>query len=366
MAFGLRSVLKHYSKKDTGGKTVQYSDPVEVIYRDIVVGMMGQTRSLNYLFLAAQKSYLNGPSWIPDFSHNLAGLDMTDAYKRYTYRPTKRSRAYIKVHPHDESTIIVKGFPSEEIAAVRKFFSTNIAYSGAEEQRHLDNVESLMIFCFPLLQRLYCRDELYVPTYRGLLQAAIWSGDPLMNVSEINYYLDKLIKHTSRHRILARLRPSIDVSTHALKFWKLVNEHRLFQRYDLLKIHIDVTNALARSGLRVLETTRGNIGYCMGKAEKCDMIYLISGLASPLVMRGDDSNLRIITTAHIATRSGHIKTWPEYQVTFYHGWTEKINELQENAHTTSDGAIPHPMKSPLWMSDPDNLLETLLPDVHIH
>jgi hypothetical protein len=366
MAFGLRSVLKYYSRQDTSGKTAQYSDPVEVIYRGIVVGMMGQTRSLNYLFLASQKSYPDGPSWIPDFSHDLAGLDITDAYRRYTYRPTERSRAYIKVHPHDESTIIVKGFASEGIAAVRKFHSTNTAYSDAEDHSQLNNVESLMIWCFPLSQRLYYRDELYVPIYRGLLYAAICSGAPLMNFAEINYYLDRLLKYTPKHWVVTEKHPSFSIAAHALKFWKLLNEKHPIRRYDLLKIHIDVMNALARSGLRVLETTRGNIGYCLGEAEKSDMIYLVSGLASPLVMRGDDSNLRIITTAHIATRSGRIKTWPEYQVTFNHDWTEKINQLQEKAHTASDGAIPHPMKSPLWRSDPDNLLEALLPDVHIH
>jgi hypothetical protein len=114
-------------------------------------------------------------------------------------------------------------------------------------------------------------------------------------------------------------------------------------------------NDLSKHNIRLFETQKGCAGYCLGKVESGDLLYLVSGLNYPLLMRPVRHMSRLVTTAFFADLEGQLP-W---------SWTEQLHKLQEEAQKTSAGDIPHPNDEPLYKSDPGHLLEQLLPDLLI-
>jgi hypothetical protein len=115
----------------------------------------------------------------------------------------------------------------------------------------------------------------------------------------------------------------------------------------------------------MLRTAEGRVGCLFGNAERGDKLCLISGITVPLVMRMISSELRPISSVYIAETLGEDGDFKP-SVRLGELWISEMKKLQGEGHRVSGGQKPHPKDARLYEWDPDNILETLLPDIYIH
>jgi hypothetical protein len=366
MIFGLHSVLEHYSAGVSDGLKLDYHDSSEMIYRNWTRHMMLKAKTLEPLLLAARKSYPGGPSWVPDYSCDLQFLFPPGAY-RYTATGRYRSNRYMRACPHDDAVLIVKGFLFDEVKAAQRFQPTSSEYDNAQDHTHLKNLELLMKWGHYFVSEGEGSRKRDYPLDRKFLQDTTTLAIPSMTLPDIRAYLDILRAGYSKFRLpppRKRLKSSREIKRSACIIWgKLIAQST--RGGNLLRTHIEVMNNLAQTGFKMLRTAEGRIGCLFGNVERGDKLYLISGVTVPLVMRMTSSELRLISTVYIAETLGEDGDF-EPSVRFGELWISEMKKLQEEGHRASGGQIPHPKDARLYEWDPDNVLETLLPDVHIH
>ena len=338
MSFGLYPVLERCRQEETPLELIpNYGEPVDVVYRNLTVYVLEQTKSLEFLPLAATMSYPGAPSWVPDYSRSLS---LRTIYSQRMYDMMKVSTPFWKVSSCDNTVLVVKGVSVDTISATSTFCCTSTACNTAEEHLHLRNIE--------LFKRW--RYDLSSFVSEAVLRETLKLIIPSVAAAKIPAYVSKL----SIALITGLLRPRGQRSTEtfALATKRILED---LTTSNLLPIFIGVTNALAQQNATLLDFATGWTGYCLGKVDKSDRVDLVSGVYHPLIMRNCGRNSRLVSTVFISDVSGRIP-W---------SWEKQLQKLQAEAHQTSNGETPHPKDKPLHKSDPENKLEALLPDIRI-
>ncbi|CAI6328428.1 unnamed protein product [Periconia digitata] len=127
MSYGIQSIL---DRPNTNNKTpsVDYTLSKAEVFKQLSIYLLSQQSSIQLLTLAAQRRCEHASSWIPDFSHNLTAdcrdVEYPEEWREHDYlyrRPydvTSHSPHYQRLHPQDDSILIVKGYLFAEVISV--------------------------------------------------------------------------------------------------------------------------------------------------------------------------------------------------------------------------------------------------------
>ncbi|KAF2832826.1 HET-domain-containing protein [Ophiobolus disseminans] len=170
MSFGLYSVLERFTRKDHL-PTVDYSLTQAEVYQQLTKYLIYGTQSLRTLTLTAQKPCKGAPSWVPNYSQDLAALwgrkrdgDLIDLPLWYSV--TAGSKPYYTFHSGNDNILVVKGFIIETVTAV-----------GVEEKSIYD----------PLTETHTCRPQTWyeTTTYRGTCYDGARVGDKIALIAGV-------------------------------------------------------------------------------------------------------------------------------------------------------------------------------------
>jgi hypothetical protein len=383
MSFGLHNVLQQFTESKRSALRVDYAMSAEDAYQELTSYLILQPKSLAPLVLAASKSRLGAPSWVPDYSQTLWSLEGVGDISKIRNSASGRSQPYCRISDHPvPDTLVVKGFQTDVIANIAHFHRTSLPYDALDNSLHQENLDLLFKWYYHSFQmpRLVHKINFFARYSRpkpSILERIIASANLPIKSSSVRTYL-QLLGSAYSLLLFRGLTDTARVKLATKKVWRLLTSTGLLSHHELLDTHIQISNALAQKEMKVFETANGYVGYGFGDLKENDRVYLISGFSLPLVMRKAGLTVRIVSTGYFGDLGEETTTaksdWlgklgirkKHVQLPFVH--IGRVWELYMREFRGQIGAVTHQIEDAPGTqaeSGADIPLEDRLPDVFI-
>ena len=322
VAFGVRAVLELLLNRSL--PPPDYSMSLNDIYKELTIHILQQSSTLEVLIPAALTHQPFQPSWVPDWQAGLKSHKYWMKLER-SYFFSQTLKPQWRLNP-EKRTITVWGKKLCTVDSLFRFQPTSGAYRESEEKLHIQNLQTMLdLFKSESGIRLFMhlKTRYYHSSVDGIPEADAAS------------YKAWLLSHKDSQTPVEQLFKS-------LKFWNRVGDwtlrltrgFRMYRSYGgALRAHVQICDSLALSHRRIFQATALSIpeaqqerskathlrdiwrdqvglgelgrknydapsevwkpktmGICTGEAAVGDHILVLSGLATPMVIRPDGTS----------------------------------------------------------------------------
>lgn len=305
MSFALHTILELSTQTKMAVPDVDYSLSKGEVYQTLTEYLLNSDQQLRILLLAASSQCMDAPSWVPDYGHRLKRLEEVYDLEAKLNDCSKGARPNFRLEDQSK-TLIAKGFQVETIASVTHFQKVMQLKPDPDYESHGRNLELLLEWCcYNVMRRKRAKSALFVSLYPfarqhqlemsdahtggsvPFFENIIFSACPAIARSTMEAYLETMSSVTS-------VAVQIPEGFGARTVWARL------KRESLLETHFQIVDALTDAKFVLFRTRNGYPGFGFGDICRNDEVYIVSGLPVPLLMRRNDTKLRLVSTCHIA------------------------------------------------------------------